>query len=836
MVASVIPVMGQSYSGIVTDDSGNALEGVSVMLFDKNHPVGFGETAKDGHFSVSPQRGKPSMIQFKKLGFATLKIPTDKYVNGSKSVLEVDAVELDEVKVKPSSAFVSGDTTTYLVSAYLQKQDRKISDVLSKIPGIDVKTNGQISVNGQPINKFYIEGMDLLGGKYSLASENLNARKVSKVQVLNNHQPVRALQNVSFSEQAALNIVLKDDAKNVWQELVEMAVGHSLQGDGKWLHDGRLIAMLFGKKCQSISMYKTNNTGKDITREIAVRTSDEILAKDGDRLSGINITTPSLNQERYLFNNSSVFATNWLFKPQKDTDLRLQIDGFMDKSNQNSFRQTTLLDAGAEGITITEKSNAFNKRNEWKGELLYKLNSDNTYISNSLKGLINFNYSRGSVLLNDNTTFQNVEPRKRYISDNIAFIRNLSNGHSLSFNSNVRYSFLPGSLLLHNGMQEHLGIHHFSWKASTYFRHKLAGTYITWRIGEEYNTYSQHVDNPIINTKDRHRLLTLYLSPSVSYKSPLFEILASVRTSWNYSSLNSEKNYHLAFEPTLTMGLNLGAYVKTTFEYLTTWSPLSMDDISPSPIYEDYINLNEGLGRIASSRMHYLSHSWRYNNPVHGLSADVSLTYNHTGGMPLYRSSYDDGFYVRKATLDKGNSESFGLNGSIAKSIGWGKLSLSLNGSVNWHRYHLLLDNVKTQMRQRYAYSSINVAWHPNNWLSAEYKGSMNLVNQSAENNVIDKKSLRYFLHSLNVFLMPGKWQIECDNEFYHGNDESTTNNYFCDLRVSYREKEYELGLTYTNIFGTLDYERALISSNMRTYTINTLRPRAILFMCSFSF
>ena len=81
------------------------------------------------------------------------------------------------------------------------------------MPGIAINEDGSIEYQGKKINKFYIEGMDLLGGKYTQASENIDVDKVKKIQVFERHQPIKALKNTSFSEQAALNIVLGDGAK-----------------------------------------------------------------------------------------------------------------------------------------------------------------------------------------------------------------------------------------------------------------------------------------------------------------------------------------------------------------------------------------------------------------------------------------------------------------------------------------------------------------------------------------------------------------------------------------------------------------------------------------------
>ncbi len=611
LAIAVVHCLGQTYTGKISNADGTALKDVSVILLNaKSHPVGFARSLGKGDFSVSPQQGKSAQaIQFSNMGYETKKIPLEDFKNGATYILEEKTFELKEVKVTPDKAFQRGDTTTYLVSAYMQKQDRSIADVLKKIPGIEVRQDGQISVDGKAINKFYIEGMDLLGGKYSLASENIDAQKVSRVQVLHNHQPVRVLRDVNFSEQAALNIVLKDDAKNVWQGVVELAGGHTLQGDGSWLRDGRLLAMLFARKKQSISMFKTNNTGKDISREVSDLANENADVDDGARLQNISLTAPSLDQQRYTFNNTNLFATNWLFKPNKDTDLRLQVDALFDKTDQNMNRTTTFIDAGTDGVTVSENQSAFSKRNEWKGELLYKLNSDKVFVSNSLRGYADFNYSRGLSMLNGAEVRQNVEPRKRYIDDNLRIIKNLPNNHSLSFTTRLHYGYLPGTLLLQDGNIERLGIHNLIWNASSYFRYKLAGIYLTWRIGAEYNDQRQNINNPLASATDKYQRFQLWLAPSLSYKSQSFSVIATGRTSFVHRKLENMKRWQTVFQPTVMMEYKLNGYVSTNLDYVSSWSPLALSQSSDSPIFTDYMSLSQGVGSLMNSRSRMVMHS-----------------------------------------------------------------------------------------------------------------------------------------------------------------------------------------------------------------------------------
>ena len=126
--------------------------------------------------------------------------------NGQTIKMQEQAIALKEVKVTPQRIREQGDTLTYSVESFKLKQDRSIADVIAKMPGLEVLPSGTIRYQGKAINKFYIEGMDLLGGKYAMASENLSADKVKSVQVYENHQPVKVLKDIKFSEQAALNL------------------------------------------------------------------------------------------------------------------------------------------------------------------------------------------------------------------------------------------------------------------------------------------------------------------------------------------------------------------------------------------------------------------------------------------------------------------------------------------------------------------------------------------------------------------------------------------------------------------------------------------------------
>ena len=177
----------QTFTGQVTDKSGQPLASASVVAKgDGGSVVAFARAGQDGHFSLTIPQGKEAKsVEFLMMGFGKVVIPLKDYKNGQTIKMQEQAIALKEVKVTPQRIREQGDTLTYSVAGFMQKQDRSIADVIAKMPGLEVLPSGTIRYQGKAINKFYIEGMDLLGGKYAMASENLSADKVKSVQVKN---------------------------------------------------------------------------------------------------------------------------------------------------------------------------------------------------------------------------------------------------------------------------------------------------------------------------------------------------------------------------------------------------------------------------------------------------------------------------------------------------------------------------------------------------------------------------------------------------------------------------------------------------------------------------
>jgi len=179
--------------------------------------------------------------------------------------MQEEAIALKEVTIKASKVREHGDTLTYNVASFADQNDRSIGDVLARVPGFEVnKQNGQIMYEGKPISKFYIEGLDMLGGKYGVATNSLPQVDVGSVQVIKNHQPIRVLEDFTYTDDAAVNIRMKEGAKTRWVTSFNGGAGIS-HDMGLWRLEG--FGLRVKSDFQTMLTYKTNNTGQNIGRE-----------------------------------------------------------------------------------------------------------------------------------------------------------------------------------------------------------------------------------------------------------------------------------------------------------------------------------------------------------------------------------------------------------------------------------------------------------------------------------------------------------------------------------------------------------------------------------------
>ncbi len=836
-----VKMCAQTFRAIVVDNKKHPIELVSVVLLDSDDsPVCFTRTDDKGRFSILMDADKSGRkLSFSFVGYETKIISLDEFKNDASIVMNEADFVLNEVKVTSKRIEQKSDTLTYSVAGFKQAQDRSIADVIAKMPGLEVKKDGSIEYQGKKINKFYIEGMDLLGSKYSQASENLSADKVKSVQVLENHQPVKMLRNMQFSDRAALNIVLNDDAKNVWTGIVELGSGTSLQDDMAWNRESRLVAMLFGRHLQSISMYKTNNVGKDISGEVSdLVDSDQNWYEAYSPLDGIGLKNVQVDDERVVHNDSHLAATNWLYKPNVDTDWRMQISGLLDKGVENSSATTIYSDI-LDGISISEQTDVEKRNNTLQGELLYKMNGSNVYVNNTLRGMLDYVHDKANTMLNGTNVRQDVEVKKRYVCDNFNMMRKYGNERNWNLKSVASYNYVPGMLLQHDGVVQNVDVTTYNFDAETSLSHKVGSMHIYYRGG--FDSYVHELQSrtslSTIENRATYKEFRPYLTPSVSYINASVKLNAAVRFSFLNQYLYETHKGQMVAEPSLLFGYVPWPCLEITSRYMFSRNSIGLSDMMDAPIYTSYIYRCIGTGKLEDTKLHSGRLSLTYKDIMHGLFVNLNVSNNIVNGNVIYQSTLDNGIYTRHATDKRGTTTSYVLSGRISKSIGWAKTYMTLSGSQSWTNSEMFVVNDLCDCQLQSTSVGFSVSMRPLRFLSLEEKTNM-YANKQINSMIKSLSSKReyWFTHELSTYLLFDKWQIKWNNEYCHTTMEDAPNNFFSDLSVSYRTKEEEWSLELNNMFGNTTYSHHLISSNYQAYSTIILRQREVMLKYSWSF
>lgn len=816
------------FSGKVVDTSENGMYGVNIVAYNESgKQLCYAISDAEGYFTLKPVGGI-AYVRFSFLGYETQTVKYNPSVNKVIVRMKETSFQLREVSVKAERISERGDTLTYSVAGFKQIQDRSIADVIRKMPGLEVRPNGSISYQGKSINHFYIEGLELMGSQYAQASNNISADKVESVQVLENHQAVRSLRDIEFSDKAALNIVLKDDAKSVWTGLADIGLGWAEKSDG-FLYENRLMGMNFKKNFQTLLLYKNANTGTNIADEIL--SLSDLLEYRGEAniISLLDLGGPAFDAERYTFNKSHLLSGNWLWRTGRDSDLRIQASGLFDSEEQLRKSTTTYLDLDSSPV-ITEDWNVESRRKEVKGEITYTLNKEKTYLKSISKVYSDCNVSQGNMLYNDTFTALSVKPYKRMVSEDLMLSHTTAGGNVIQFNSSTGYTRLPGQLLTINGSRQLLDMDLFSSKNHVQYKKKFGALYFDNMMGFD-SRYQK------INSID-WKLQQLYWSPSVSMRHKGHELTAKAKVSYVNQLLDNSGNgaadklrsSDFWIEPNLNWRWEMSSTSKLILDYRLTADPYDAKKLVTEPLFTSYAQCTVGIGEPETQFAHSLSASFTYRNPLYGLFAYLRPVYIHNKGNILYSGELDSGVYNMVATSGRYSTDSYIVDGRIAKNFFWANTTLGFGGGVNSSESQMLVSGVLAKNRMNVYNASFDYSLKPVKGISVQGKSKMMICNRQEKTAPYNESGVIDWSHSLGVNFNPaGGWIFSLNNEIYHSNEKSFGVNSFCDISVGYKSKKWEVSLVADNIIGNSVYEQVNVSSITRFYSMTRLRPREYL-------
>lgn len=407
-------------SGLVCyEASGTVVDLANVIIEDPdNHQVlGFAATSEDGCFKISLTTDKDS-LQVVVSGFNIERKVVTIPCLSQEITLEVKYKEMSlaAARIKTNPIKASGDTTVYYVSMFADSLDRTIADVLKKMPGLSVDKGGAIRYQGVLIDKFYVEDLDMMGTRYGIATNNIRAQDVATIEVYENHQPVKILQNARNAfdgkGRVAVNIRLKQKSKGAF-------IGSALAGAGYGpvMWEGEFVGMLFTEKYQTLMSLKSNNSGRDIVSELQEQ-SDGLTLLSAP-LGVYSPKTPELDKDRFMDNTTFASSLNNLYKVSKDKILSLNCIYIHDRQSFRDESLTRYYVPSSNPLEISESTFKSRKTDCAEVRLKYTDNGDHHYLTESLSAGIQWDNSEGEVLVDQSMISQRFKMKANKSLSNI---------------------------------------------------------------------------------------------------------------------------------------------------------------------------------------------------------------------------------------------------------------------------------------------------------------------------------------------------------------------------------------------------------------------------------
>ncbi|MGB5941748.1 MAG: carboxypeptidase-like regulatory domain-containing protein [Leeuwenhoekiella sp.] len=262
---AILSAQNIKLTGTVKDSLGTPLELANVIATKTSDGAmeSYGISNTSGYYQFSLPSGEKYTIVASFLGLA----PTTKEVDLTEAnenqtldfVLFPAADQLNDVElIYEMPVVVRGDTIVYNTDSFTNGTEQKLGDVLKKLPGVTVTDDGEIEVEGQRVQKVMIEGKDFFDGDSKLATKNIPADALSKVEVLKNYNEVDQMRGLGNDQgNIAINLKLKEGKENFWFGEVQGGLGASDRT--RYLGSAKLF--YYSPKTSINFIGNSNNTG-----------------------------------------------------------------------------------------------------------------------------------------------------------------------------------------------------------------------------------------------------------------------------------------------------------------------------------------------------------------------------------------------------------------------------------------------------------------------------------------------------------------------------------------------------------------------------------------------
>lgn len=872
------------FDGFIQDDQKNPLEMANIMAINNGTKAmdSYGITNDKGKFQLTLKPNTAYTIKVSYLGMKSKEIAVStKSENMTHNiVLDGAGIELEGVEiVREMPVSIKGDTIVYNADSFKSGTERKLEDVLKKLPGVEVNADGEIEVEGKKVSKLMVEGKDFFDGDTKLGVKNIPADAIDKVQVLRNYNEIGALKGLeNDQDNVAMNIKLKEGKKNFWFGDVTAGTGVA-ELDSRYVINPKLF--YYSPKYSINLITNFNNIG-----ELPITAQDYFKFTGGFRNmmrkggSNFNVSSNDLGISLLRNNRAKEIetkfgATNFAYSVTK----KWNISGFgilsASKTDLETKSQTTFLDSGNQD----KRAEQTHQKNNLG---LFKLSS--TYKPNDK---FQFDYD---ILTKLTKQDEDTDLLRESVVNNVSDVETIFTGkkqNPTSINQNLSVYYTQSDKNIFAFEMQHL------YQDENPFYNANLRTQpfdlLGYTSGQQRNDLNQNrfvKTNKLDAKLDYYYMVTpksninITLGNTYSYQnfnSHIFQILDNGgRNDLNDPSNNNDVNYNfndtflgfhykiLAGKFTLTPGVSLHSYKMTNTQSGTDYSQnfikvlpdfFALYQIKKSEtltynfsLTNDFTDINQlAEGYVLSN----YSNLFRGNRTLENATSQVHSLRYFKYNMFNFENIFANATYTRKvdaikteANFDGINQFSVPYNSNLADETfsgmgAYGRSFLknykaSVNASLNWSKFNNKQNGDFTTTESFTQSYTVKASTNYKNLPNIEFGYNMLVNKYSGSTYYTDKPFARLDYYFLDSFSFVTEYEFY---HYYNGN-KSVDNEYdFLSASLIYQKKnsKWEYKIAATNLLNTTYLNEDSFSQFSTRVSQYTVQPRYIIFSMKYN-
>lgn len=863
-------------SGEIKDDKGQAIISSSLILKDNTGNIlTYTYSNELGKYSIIIEKTGKYILTVNSMAFeqksAELTIENRNDQKTIDFVLNPKVIELKEIIIESSRPItIKKDTVIFDAKYFAQGNERVVEDLLKKIPGLNVGSDGTVKVGNQEVEKIMIDGDDFFEKGYKILTKNMPADPIEKIELYQHYSNNKLLKGIEHSEKIALNLILKDDAKNIW--FGNILAGYGFGSENRYEVKGNL--MNFGKKNKHYFLSSLNNTGidgtGDINQLIRPYRFDEPSSIGDDQsagqLLGLGAQLPNLKQKRIDFNNEELLSLNSIFTLSKNTKLKTL--GFLN-TDENDFYNNGFQSFSFGNSSFENTENFIERKTQFTGfgklDLTHDISKTKTL---EFTGKFNRTKERNSndLLFNNDLLKEKLTGNNQLIDQKFVFTNRykenkvlLITGRYIKEKTPQNYGvnqFIFDDLFIekaNNTAQFSQGKMQFAGFEAHILDKKKNGNLLELKAGNQLR---------IDNLDTRFQLLNndQVISEPINYQSNLSyttnDLYVSARYLFKFKklSLSTQSDIHylhnqldnqttkisqnpLIINPTLGAGWKINKNNNITSSYSINTSNAGVLDVYSGFVQTGFRSFEKGLEAFNQLNASTASLIYTYGSWGSKFFANTSLNYSRNNDFFSSNSNIAQNYSQSQKIIIK-DRELLTVSSSIDRYFSAIKSNLKATISGSKNNFKNVVNN--SSLRE-VKYSSAEYGLE----LRSGFRGMINYhIGTKWNYNQVRTSIVNSFTNNMTFidlsFIPNEKFNFELQTErYFFGNLENGSNNYyFMDLEGRYTLKENKLSfsLSGNNLFNTNTFKNYSITDIMVSKTEYRLQPRNVLLKMEYKF